>query len=75
MQLEVLAELFNTRNKFITSANQNMFNAVYTAATDRYTFTQTSTFKTQNAYDNCGGTVGVCGSDPRQLQVAAKIIF
>ena len=84
MQVEVLAEVFNvfnTRNKFITSANQNAFNATYTANAsgntpgDRYTFTQTSTFKLQNAYDNCGGTVGTCPSDPRQLQLAAKIIF
>jgi len=78
MQLEVLAEVFNalnTRNKFITSADQNLFNATYTAATDKYTFTQVTNFKLHNAYDNCGGTVGVCPSDPRQLQVAAKIIF
>ena len=84
MQLEVLAEVFNalnTRNKFVISANQNMFNAAYTANAsgttpgDRYTFTQTSTFRLQGGYDNCGGTVGTCPSDPRQLQLAAKIIF
>jgi hypothetical protein len=78
MQVEVLGEVFNvfnTRNKFVISANQNQFSATYTAATDKYTFTKVTNFKLQGGYDNCGGTVGVCGSDPRQFQVAAKILF
>ncbi len=68
IQVEVLGEvfnLFNTKNKSLTSSNQNMFNAVYTASTDKYTFTQVSNFGLVNSYEG----------DPRQYQVAAKIIF
>jgi hypothetical protein len=70
MQVEVLGEmfnLFNTRNKFVISSRQNMFNVAYTAATDKYTITRTSIFGLQSGYD--------LNSDPRQFQVAAKIIF
>ena len=84
MQVEVLAEVFNalnTRNKFVTSGNQNVTSAAYNQnestarAADSYLFSAPTTGKLQSGYDNCGGTVGVCPSDPRQLQVAAKIIF
>ena len=76
VQLEVLGEVFNvfnTKNRFIGTANQTMFNAVYTAATDRYTITRVNnaagqpTFGLVNGYDS--------SVDPRQYQVAAKIRF
>jgi hypothetical protein len=69
-QLEVLGEVFNllnVKNKVVTSANQNMFNAAYTASTDKYTFTRVTTFGLLGGYDS--------NFDPRQFQVAAKIIF
>jgi hypothetical protein len=77
-QLEILGEvfnIFNTRNKFVISSNQNQFNMAYNAATDKYTITKVTNFGLHGGYDNCGGSVGVCSSDPRQFQVAAKIIF
>ena len=70
MQAEILGEVFNafnTRNKFVISSRQNMFNMAYTAATDKYTITRTTNFGLQSGYDTA--------SDPRQFQVAAKIIF
>ena len=78
LQLEILGEVFNvlnTKNRFVTTTNQNMFNAVYTASTDKYTITRvtvsptntTPRFGFENSYES--------SVDPRQIQVAAKIRF
>jgi hypothetical protein len=68
--VELLAEVFNllnTRIEAVSSANQNLYRATYTQATDRYTFTSfSSTFGLNNSYAT---------PDPRQLQIAAKFRF
>jgi hypothetical protein len=75
-ELEVLGEVFNVfnvKNRFIGTANQTLFNWVYTAATDRYTITKntfadgTQRLATTSSYE--------ASVDPRQFQVAAKIRF
>lgn len=75
IELELIGEVFNllnVRNKLVTSANTNMFNAVYSATAsgslpaDRYTFTRVTNFGLEGGYASV---------DPRQFQVAAKIIF
>ena len=69
-RLQLLAEVFNimnTKNEFVSSSNQNLFEAFYTQSTDRYTFTRFSNFGLTNSYSNT--------PDPRQFQVAVKVIF
>jgi hypothetical protein len=78
MQIEVLGEVFNVTNnkiKFVTTANQIAYTANYNGNTDRLTFTKNSTTGlAQNPnYGLAGGYNSVV--DPRQYQVAAKIIF
>ncbi|HEY3057023.1 MAG TPA: carboxypeptidase regulatory-like domain-containing protein [Thermoanaerobaculia bacterium] len=77
MQLELIGEVFNvfnTKDRFVTSANQIYYRVTYNATTDRYTVTrpvvtgtQTPTFGLVNGYD--------ASVDPRQFQVAAKFRF
>jgi hypothetical protein len=71
MRLQVLVELFNafnTKNEFVGTDNQNRFRATYTQATDRYTFSSLeSTFGLTNGYAST--------PDPRQIQIAVKVIF
>jgi hypothetical protein len=47
-------------------SNQSLFRATYTQATDRYTFGKFTTFNLPNSYAN---------PDPRQLQVAVRVLF
>jgi hypothetical protein len=81
MQFQILGEVFNafnTRNKFVTAANQNGFNWAYVTASDSYTITRVTTTNSLT-----GATVPRLGlisgydtaTDPRQFQVAAKFIF
>lgn len=68
--VEVLGEVFNilnTKDEFVGAANQNRFRATYTQATDRYTFTEFSTFGQANSYTST--------PDPRQFQAAVRFIF
>lgn len=68
--LEVLGEIFNLanrQNRFVSSANQNAFQATYTQSTDRYTFAKVNSFGLVNSY--------LTSSDPRQFQIAAKVRF
>jgi hypothetical protein len=76
LQLEVLGEVFNvfnTKDRFVGAANQTMFNAVYTAATDRYTITRVTNAAAQPTFGLVNGYEA--SVDPRQYQVAAKIRF
>lgn len=78
MQLELLGEVFNVTNnkvKFVGSANQIFYTANYNANTDRLSFTKNATTGLpQNP--NFGLPSGYSSEvDPRQFQVAAKIIF
>ncbi len=78
MQLEVLGEVFNVTNnkvKFVGTANQTYYTANYNATTDRLTFTKNAT-TTLPQNPNFGLPSGYSSEvDPRQYQVAAKIIF
>jgi len=70
MQLQLIGEVFNATNRkntLVGSANQNLFRATYTQSTGKYTFTKFATFGLANSY--------AFTPDPRQFQVAAKIIF
>ncbi len=78
MQLEVLGEVFNVTNnkiKFVTTANQVAYTANYNGTTDRLTFTKNSTTgKAENPNFSLPGGYNT-EVNPRQFQVAAKIIF
>jgi hypothetical protein len=68
-QLQLIGEvfnLFNTKNRFISSANQQYFAVTYTASTDKYDFRKVASYGLENNYT---------GPDPRQFQVALKVIF
>jgi len=71
VQIELLGEVFNLlgqRNYFITSQNQSLFTANYSAATDKFTsITRNATYGIPTSYNNA--------VDPRQFQVGAKLIF
>ena len=70
MQLQLIGEVFNVTNRkntLVGSANQSLFRATYTQSTGKYTFTKFATFGLANSY--------AATPDPRQFQVAAKIIF
>ena len=70
VRLEVLGEFFNVanhQNRFVSATNQNGFAANYNQNTDRYTFTRTASFGLVNSY--------LSSSDPRQFQVAVKLLF
>jgi Carboxypeptidase regulatory-like domain len=78
MQLELLGEVFNiTNNKiqFVTSANQIAYTENFNLTTDRITFIKNSTTgKAQNPNFSLPGGYNA-EVNPRQFQVAAKIIF
>jgi len=70
-QLELIGEVFNllnTKNLFVITNNQSLYTLNYSAATDRFTsITPNSSFGIPSSYNTA--------IDPRQYQVAAKIIF
>ena len=68
--LELIGEVFNvlnTKNTFVTTTNQSLFTAQYTASSDKFTFSRNADFGRATSYNTA--------VDPRQLQVAAKITF
>jgi carboxypeptidase family protein len=68
-EIEVIGEVFNLTNRknlVVNVSNQSLFRATYTQATDRYTFGKFTTFNLPNSYAN---------PDPRQLQVAVRVLF
>ncbi|HKO56219.1 MAG TPA: TonB-dependent receptor [Thermoanaerobaculia bacterium] len=71
VQLELVGEVFNVLNKkntFITTANTAYWNVTLNTGTDRFTaITRNATFGVPTSYNTL--------VDPRQFQVAAKIIF
>jgi hypothetical protein len=79
MQVEVLGEVFNALNKkvpVVTSTNQNLYRIVYTQATDKYTITPVTQTVGGTATNTFGQVQGYSTEvDPRQFQVAVKLIF
>lgn len=70
IDLQVLAEVFNalnTKNKYVTGTNQNLFTASYSSSTDKMTITKNAFYGTANGY--------VSSIDPRQIQVGVKVTF
>lgn len=70
VRVQVLGEIFNlqnAQNRLVGSTNQNRYRATFTQSTGKYTFTEFSTFGLENSY--------AFSPDPRQYQVAAKIMF
>ena len=70
-QLELIGEVFNvlnTKNLFVITNNQSLYTLNYNATTDRFTsITPNASFGVPSPYNTA--------VDPRQFQVAAKIVF
>jgi outer membrane receptor protein involved in Fe transport len=70
-QIELIGEVFNvlnTKNLFVITNNQTLYTLNYNATTDRFTsITPNGTFGIPSSYNTA--------VDPRQFQIAAKIIF
>ena len=71
LQLELIGEVFNLlaqSNQFITSTNQSLYTVNYTSSTDKFTtITKNPNYGIPTSYNTA--------VDPRQYQVAAKIVF
>jgi hypothetical protein len=78
-QVQVIGEVFNAFNKkipFVTTGNQNKYRITYTQSTDKYTITPVTQTVGGVATQTFGQVQGYSFEvDPRQFQVAAKIIF
>jgi hypothetical protein len=84
MQLQLIGEMFNVFNKnpkVVTGGNMDLFRISYTAATDKYTITKFTnnvapSGQPANAQTTFGLVQGYSGEvSPRQMQLAAKLIF
>jgi hypothetical protein len=79
LQLQLIGEVFNVLNKnmgVVTGANQDLYRVTYTASTDKYTITNFTNTINGKALKTFGQVQGYTGEvSPRQLQVAAKIVF
>lgn len=70
-QLELIGEVFNVlnwKNTFVITNNQSLYTLNYNATTDRFTsITPNASFGVPTSYNTA--------VDPRQFQVAAKLVF
>ncbi|HVT43150.1 MAG TPA: TonB-dependent receptor [Thermoanaerobaculia bacterium] len=67
-ELELIGEIFNvlnTKNEFVPGANRSLFLGSFSSSQDRWTFTRNANFGKTNSYTG----------DPRQYQLALKVIF
>ena len=79
LQLQLIGEVFNAFNKkipFVTTGNQNKFRVTYTQSTDKYTIVPVTQTVGGVATQTFGQVQGYSFEvDPRQFQLAAKIVF